>query len=99
MSQITHSKLAAPLLARPLRAVAAGASLVAIAAGGLALGLPDRDAGSVSVQAQPSLREKTAGHHVSAILRKLAVRNRAEAVAAAGGLGLGPAGQAPSAAR
>jgi DNA-binding CsgD family transcriptional regulator len=38
------------------------------------------------------ISEKTAGHHVSAILRKLAVSNRAAAVAAAAGLGLvGPA--------
>jgi DNA-binding CsgD family transcriptional regulator len=34
------------------------------------------------------ISEKTAGHHVSAILRKLGVTNRTEAVAAAAGLGL-----------
>ena len=34
------------------------------------------------------ITEKTAGHHVSAILRKLAVGNRAEAVAAAARLGI-----------
>ena len=34
------------------------------------------------------ITEKTAGHHVSAILRKLAGGNRAEAVAAAARLGI-----------
>jgi DNA-binding CsgD family transcriptional regulator len=36
------------------------------------------------------ISEKTAGHHVSAILRKLGVSNRGEASAAAIGLGLAP---------
>ena len=34
------------------------------------------------------ISEKTAGHHVSAILRKLGARSRAEAAAAARKLGL-----------
>jgi hypothetical protein len=59
MSQVTQSKLAAPLLARPIRVVAAGASLLALAAVGLALSVstPGQSAAdAVSLPAAPSLR-------------------------------------------
>ena len=45
---------------------------------------------NADIAAQLFLSEKTVGHHVSAILRKLGVRTRGEASAEARRLGIAP---------
>lgn len=54
------------------------------------LGLLDEGLSNADIAARLFITEKTAAHHVSAILRKLDVRSRGEAAAAARNLGISP---------
>ena len=54
------------------------------------LGLVAQGLRNADIAAQLFLSDRTVGHHVSAILRKLGVRSRAQAATEAARLGVGP---------